>query len=341
MDFGSLTNRRDLFREALFLATAFVAACFFFQLRVRYGDWFAGPKLFEEIASRTGPKPWQYRILIPELANLLSHFKVPFIRGLFGWAKVLELGFLFLMVVAFRRYLLLFIKDRTVTAILSFLILLVLPFQYFFPRPFHANYWYDTPSIFFFTLGLTFLHQRKWALYYPLFIVATFNRETTCFLTMILLFTSLGKERLTWIAGHCAAQFVIWMSIKTVLGRIFLNNTGVDGFEWYDGSGLTHYADNFRYFMNPKNYPAFFSTMGYLWIPVLFGYHRIPNEFVRRSLWVVVPFFVGMFLVANIYELRLFVELVPLVLSAFFLILIDLIKAMKTEPENPGGALSE
>jgi hypothetical protein len=75
------------------------------------------------------------------------------------------------------------------------------------------------------------------------------------------------------------------------------------------------------------NWPLFASSMGFLWIPVLFYYRRIKNEFLQRSLWVVFPLFAGMMFVGNIYELRIFGELLPIFLAAFFLILFDLLKA--------------
>jgi hypothetical protein len=329
-----LKNRKSLFQETVFLGVVFFASLFFCQLRMRYADFFASPEMFEEITNHVGHKPWQYRILIPGMANFFHGLGLPFVNTLWGWGRVMELMFLCLSVVAFRGYLNLFVKNRSVASLMSFSLFFILPFQYFFPRPYYANYWYDTPSIFFFTLGLTLLYQRKWAFYYVLFAVATLNRETTCFLTVIYLFTAIGRERIVTIGAHCAAQFIIWMAIKTVLAQVFVGNSGADGFEWYDGTGLTHYADNLRFFMSPMNYPAFFSNFGFLWIPVLLYYKRIPNEFVRRSLWVIIPFFAGMFLVANIYELRLFVELVPLVLTPFFLIVIDLLKTSGRNPED-------
>ena len=332
----SLSGQGNFLLEVVFLLSALVVSFFFGQLRLRICEHFVTPEMFADMANHMGNKPWQYRILVPEMANALSRLKLPVEISLFGWARWIELGFMFLTVIAFRRYLDLFLKDRRVSAIMAFMIFLVLPFHVFFPRPYFANYWFDTPALLFLTLGLTFLYQKKWTLYYGLFVVATLNRETTCFLTMIYLFTTLGRERLPRIAGHCAAQFVIWMSIKVVLGRVFAGNPGVDGFEWMDGSGVPHWLDNLRFFAKPSNVPAFLSMMGFLWIPVLCYYKRIDDVFVRRALWVIPVFFSGMFFVANIYELRIFAELIPVVLTPFLLILVGLIKGSRPPAEDPG-----
>lgn len=330
----SLKDRGNLIPEALFLLAALVVSFYFGQLRLRICEHFVGPEMFSEMANHVGNKPWQYRILIPSIASGLSHLKLPVAVSLFEWARWIELGFMFLTVVAFRRYLELFVRDRRVSSILAFSIFLVLPFHIFFPRPYFANYWFDTPALLFLILGLTLLYQKKMALYYGLFAVATLNRETTCFLTLVYLFTALGRERLLRIAGHCAAQFVIWMSIKIVLERIYAGNPGPLGFEWMDGSGVPHHVDNLRHFAKPSNLPAMMSVMAYLWIPVVCHHRRIGDEFLRRALWVIPPFFCGMFFVANIYELRIFAELIPLVLTPFLLILIGLVRNGGGTPQS-------
>ncbi len=322
-------RRENLVTDVVFLLAALAAAALFCHFKLRLCEKFVTPEMFADIANHVGNKPWQYRILVPEIAKALHQLNLPVGLTLYGWARVIELGALFLSVVAFRRYLELFLHDRRLCSIFAMMIFLVLPFHLFFPRPYFANYWFDTPAMLFLILGLTFLHQKKWAWYYGLFVVATFNRETTCFLTLAYLFTAFGREKLPKIAAHCGAQFVIWMSIKLALGRMFVGNPGPEGFEWMDGSGVPHWMDNLRYFANPGNYPAFASIMGFLWIPVVFCYRRIGSEFARRSLWVIPPFFAGMFLVANIYELRIFAELVPIVMTAFFLILTDLVRTAR------------
>jgi hypothetical protein len=332
-----MNKTRVLPAEGLFLLTAFIVAVFFCQLRLPLCDRIVGPEMFQEVASHAGHKPWQYRILIPGIAGLLNHVKLPADESLFAWGKILEVIFTVLTVIAFRLYLFMLLKDRMAAMLLSFSLFFVLPFHIFFPRPYHANYWFDTPGMFFFTLGLVFLHQKRWAAYYPLFLIATFNRETTCFLTVIHLLTSAGRAKPGALAAHCAAQFVIWMAVKILLGKIYIHNPGADGFEWYDGSGLPHYADNLLFFAKPANIPAFLSIMGFLWIPVVLFHKRIGDGFVRRSLWVFFPYFAGMFLVANIYELRIFTDLIPVFLSAFCLILVDLIKHPAPHHAGPPG----
>jgi hypothetical protein len=177
---------------------------------------------------------------------------------------------------------------------------------------------------------LIFMYQRKWHIYYIVFVLATFNRETTCFLTVIYLFTSIKREKLNRIIYHCCAQLIIWVIIKAILFILFYNNPGQNGFEWYHmNSNVTHLSTNISFFSNLKNYPFFFGNLGFIWIPVLFYYRLIKIEFVKRSLLVIFPFFIGMLFVANIDELRIFGELIPVFLIAFLIILKSYLKTQK------------
>jgi hypothetical protein len=311
--------------ELVFLLTTLAAALFFCRLRFLLSDSFLGADLFAEVAHHSGPKPWQYRILVPYVADILSQLKLPLLHSLERWSEIAEVSAVFFLVVSFRRYVSLFIPDKVVSSLLSFLVLLILPFNFFFPRPYHPNYWYDMPSILFFTLGLIFLVEKNWLLYYPLFAIATFNRETTCFLTIIYVVSSLGREGRKSVIVHGMSQFAIWMAIKGILANWYASNPGPT-FEWYAQPGITHLSDNIAFFTNPVNYPMFLSNMGFIWIPILFYYRRINVEFVKRSLLVVFPWFTGMMFVANIYELRIFGELIPVFLLAFILIVCELLR---------------
>src|SRR6202041_941288 len=55
--------------------------------------------------------------------------------------------------------------------------------------PYGLNYTlpYDAPSLFFFSLCISLIIRRKLLLYYPCFILAVFNRETICFVTLFFL----------------------------------------------------------------------------------------------------------------------------------------------------------
>lgn len=331
------------FFELIFLVVALFASYYFCRLRFLQAEEFPSLDFLIQISSHSGPTPWQYRILIPFIADFLHQLNLPLLSSFERIYKALEAASIFLLILAFRYYITLFIKDRALNSLFSFLILFILPFHFFFPRPYYPNYWYDTPSILFFTLGLIAMYKRKWMIYYFIFIIATFNRETTCFLTVIYLLTSLGREKWGKITYHFGAQTILWFMIKGFLLKLYMNNPGASGFEWYtvpvyfpikDVPLVSHLYDNVYFFMNIGSYPTFFSNIGFIWIPVLFYHHLIKVEFIKKSLLVVFPFFGGMMLVANIYELRIFEELIPVFLSAFALIVNELHKNTKRNSKN-------
>jgi hypothetical protein len=185
-----------------------------------------------------------------------------------------------------------------------------LPIFLYFPKYVVPYYPYDTPSMVFFTLGLILIYRRKWVPYYLLFAVATLNRETTCFLTLIYLFAAYGKDKKSTIALHCAAQFVIWVSLKYLLYLKYSGNPQAIEF------GINY---NIGVLTDPSTYFYVFSNMGYIWLPTLLLYRCIEDDFVRRSLLVLIPFAIATFITAKFTELRGFGEMIPVVLAAFVL----------------------
>lgn len=168
-----------------------------------------------------------------------------------------------------------------------------------------------------------FAVRKKWLLFYPVFILGTLNRETTCFLGVIYLVTAFGREKPGKIVLHVLVLAAIWLTIKGCLSRIFAQNPG--------SLFLFLLVDNFQYLSRPGNVLSVLSSFGFLWILVLLCFRRIFDRFIRRSQVVALPFFVGMLLVGALVEIRVFGELIPLVLAAVLLILKGFSKAASNQ----------
>jgi len=294
----------------------------------------------EALIAGTADTPFQLRALVPWITReaisavdttaLADRIKPMDIVGGIEFISV------FSLVLAFRRYLSLFITDTTASAVLSFLLFYILPFNFLFDYFYYPAFYYpyDMPSMLFFTLGLILLYREKWTPYYLLFIIATFNRETTCFLTMIYLVTAVGKNRPKTIALHCFAQFAVWAGIKLYLGYLYRNNPGAGFFEnQWEGNYVFFFKEDLL-----KSMPYFFRTLGYLWIPIIILNHLIKDRFVRRSLLVLIPFFVGMFFVGALHELRVWGEMIPVVLAAFILVVKELLTRNQDDVHNRTGS---
>ena len=71
-------------------------------------------------------------------------------------------------------------------------------------------------------------------------------------------------------------------------------------------------------------------TWGCLWLAVVICYPRITNVFLRRNLWTVPVFIAAMFVVGFVIELRIYGEVLPIVLAAAWVVFLDVIKESLT-----------
>lgn len=76
-------------------------------------------------------------------------------------------------------------------------------------------------------------------------------------------------------------------------------------------------------------------TMGFIWIPTLALFPLISNDFVKRSVFIVFPLCAGTLLVGVIHEQRVYGEIIPVLLPAFFLIMENLFKRVFCRGNNP------
>jgi hypothetical protein len=316
-----------------FLVMAAILAFFFTQLRWSLTRQYT-PGALMPLAFGSADVPFQLRTLVPWITSWtfqLLESKPPF-DSVLKIYHIIEMVSTFLLFVVFRHYLALFIKNFYASAILSFSLLYPLSFNYLFPLYFsiydgskilpsvhfypefiNLYYPYDIPSIMLFTLGLIFIYKSKWRFYYPLFVLATFNRETTLFLTFIYLFTAFRKDDNNTIMLHCVTQLFIWAAIKYFLHLLYSGNPGMSL-----EKGLMF---NLKVLTTPFYYPYILSNMGFIWLPTLLFYRHLKEDFVKRSLLVLIPFASVTLAVAKFTELRGFGEVIPVVLTAFVLIL--------------------
>jgi hypothetical protein len=268
--------------------------------------------------------PFQYRFLVPSIVYLISEKLGFHYINTINFYKFFEFISIFSLVLAYRHYLTFLFNSKT--AIYFFTFSLFVPLFYTFLL---QGYFYpaDIPSVLFFTLGLIFLYKKKWIAYYLIFAIGTFNRETTCFLTMICILVLFGKGKLRDLIIHGSLQILIWISIKTFLYHLFIANPGEGLFE------KTHLLDNIELLTTQfYYYPHIFrGAVLFIWLPTLICSSLIKNEFIRRSIWVSIPFFIGMIFVGNVNEVRIYGELIPVLFPALLLILKDIFTKELTE----------
>ena len=155
-------------------------------------------------------------------------------------------------------------------------------------------------------------------LFIVLFVVATLNRETTCFLTMAYLFLSVGHERPLRIAGNVVAQTALWVVVKAALASLYVSNTPLDVETGGLFSGMV-VRSAWILTSVPGVVYILFVTMGGLAGVALLLRDRVADARLRRVMWIVPPFLAGMAIVGELMEVRIYSELIPLVAAALVL----------------------
>ncbi|MBG29599.1 MAG: hypothetical protein CMI31_06310 [Opitutae bacterium] len=283
-----------------------------------------GPATFEKLTDFTASKPFQNRVLPCLLAKVLDAPLSSAKDAFPGLPLGTGLDLAYMGLIGLSVFGLLFVFKELLLHFGVGWMAFPLSFTILYPT-WVNHYWLnilrypsDVPSLFFFALGLLLLLRRKWIGYYVVFVLATINRETSCFLTVAMLCLFLTKDNLREMFYHWAAQFLIWMSLKAGLSLVFINNPG-SVIEWHN---MFSNFKLFRDLCNGESYDWYiklggnanwiFFTMGGLWALVPFLWSRLPLE-LRRLFWVMPPYALGYFLVTFLWEVRAWNEVVVLI----------------------------
>ena len=177
----------------------------------------------------------------------------------------------------------------------------------------------DFPEIWFFTLGMFCILERRDLLLCAIIFCATLNRETACFLPLILLFVRWSWPLRIRTAAVASAAGLCWLFPYVVLRRYWMA-TGVlereanfqRNFFGHNLPGLRHFFTNFNPF---NNYFFYAYLFGVLWI-LPYAYWRAQPKDMRRVLLTVPIIFSVYFCVGFLNEPREIVLLYPLLVPA-------------------------
>lgn len=277
-----------------------------------------------ELVAGTAWAPFQYRALVPWIVAATDHLGLIEAGAHRAAFAVIEAGAAYLLVLAIERLLRLY-YPRATSALVAPMVFV--PLLFTLATPFRSNpylYPYDTPAVLFMALGLLLLLQRRWWLFYPLFALATLNRETTCFLTVIYVLGSIGAEPWRRVAGHAAAQAAVWFALKLSLVALYpgipIEDRGAEAFV-AQPLFISMAHRNIAFLSQPLSYPYLVASLGGVWVALAFYGHAVPSRAVRRSLLVALPFVAAMAYVGLLAEIRIFSELIPLFTLGYVLML--------------------
>jgi hypothetical protein len=250
----------------------------------------------QQLVDFSAYKPFQYRILIPAIMRGLHDVLHVDNRTIF---KLFTLLFVMLTFVSFR-----WLLDRLFlwqfSDIGALFILYPMVWNYCIYGHFRAPY--DIPAIVLFILGLCALLADRWCIYYSIFILGTLNRESIFILTAVFFLVKMGSMSRPRLVLHIAAQITAWMTIKILLSIAFRSNGGV--------LFQNQLPDNLKVLTNPSLWSPYLFAFGCLWILAIFVW-REAHPIVKRMLLIAIPYPLAMVFVANLNEIRIYNEFVP------------------------------
>jgi hypothetical protein len=266
------------------------------------------------LVTGTAATPFQHRVLIPFVFRKLCELVPELASALQTLTTISEALFHLAAVLAATLYL----RRRgasALTATLSALPIALLPFLYFVVPPFRPFFYpSDTASLFFLLACLILASERKWTAFAVLFVLGTVNRETTvlALATAALAAWRAPRDRLgTLTLVACALAFV---AIKAALTWAYAGNPGPGSFELNHhgpAAETPHLLFNLRTLVSYPQGPFIVGfALGPLAAAVALG-ARLRDETFAAFTRVAGLYTLGLFLVANLDELRVFGELFP------------------------------
>jgi hypothetical protein len=267
----------------------------------------------EAMISGTAPAPDQYRILTPVLAELLSHlmphhaaFYSPVwgIRAL-GLCDAYE-GYLLLRAAAtaltlifFHAYLRTWFRREAACAA-TFCLGALMPLSYL-----NIVRQSDPVNVLVFVLAFWALARRRDRLLLPLVVLGTANRESALMLVALYAVVRWGALPARQLAWRTAGLFASWAA---VYGGLLL------GYGWH----TYYYAYPIALGQNLNSWvPTLHLVLlfGALWVLALtaHGRWRVP-PMLKRAIWLVPAYLALHYVVACVYEVRLFLPLAPIII---------------------------
>jgi len=277
-------------------------------------DWVG----YENYITHNYQRPFVTRALIPYIVEQLHKFNIS-PEFLFQSFEVIAT---ILCIIFFEKLLSYFIHNKFYTQVMANALIIMAPFLLILPRLINLWYPYDIFSLLFNILLIIFLYKENYLLYYPLFIIATINRESTFFVTFAMLFIYFKNYTHKKLFLHIAAQFFIWLTIVKTMDRLLTHEEGYYfefllmknfGFikDIFTAQGITGGSIGRSVFQ----VASFFHALSFLFITVIVvqNWKLLDQLFLRRLFFTSIPFYFVVFVRTNAYEYRLIAEFLPFV----------------------------
>ncbi|WGF87316.1 hypothetical protein [Marinivivus vitaminiproducens] len=311
----------------------------FWLLAVLFALWFAHHHVFATerngnadlpgLIDGTADPPYRYRFLMPLLlrgmhdAAAAAGLPVETETLAFAADAVSALA----LVAAFAGLVGRYVASRPFARLAGLSLMLPLVWHFVAPDRLNPYYPWDIPQILAFALGLRCLAIDRLAGFHAVFVAATFNRETSIVLTLLLVTGWAGRRPWRSLIGHAALQAAAWLAIRAGAILWLGGQRGVTSLE--PGIGDIPQNDLFwatgwlnldHFVREPWDLIELASIFVFGLIPLALFATRVPCAMVRRMLLVVPAFLAMTWLVGLVLEFRIYGEMIPLVWLALVLL---------------------
>jgi hypothetical protein len=192
---------------------------------------------------------------------------------------------------------------------------------------------YDLLAMAFFTTGMYLIYNRRFWWLLVMFLVASFNRETTLFLIPLIVLDAVASEDgLEWkrvkspaLLGKVALLSIVWLATQAYVHERFAGRPSEMG---------PRMMVNLAVFKQPQMWPAFFAAGGFLIPLVLLFRKRIPDPRIRSYIWVIPLWIAFMFVYGQVLEIRIYGELSGLLALSSVLIFESSLEAKIQSPRT-------
>jgi len=272
-----------------------------------YAYWVSikGIRFVPEMLSGTAPRPYAYRVLVPEIINLVSKiFAFPELKS-----KMLMV-LMFVCLVAFlytmRYVFILFFKTEKIYVQLFpvFSSFLLIPFF----RNWHA-YIYDFPLLLLSALLIICLKKESIRWFYFVFILSCLNKETTVLFIPVFIILFWKSKSLLWLIAHGASQSLIFVFIRAFTIYLTRNNPG----SMFEKHLFDH---NLQLFSNPITLSTILAAA--LFVAFIFHDWKSKPLLLKCGVIVLIPLIAIMLFVGWVDELRDYYEAVPFLVPLFW-----------------------
>jgi hypothetical protein len=196
--------------------------------------------------------------------------------------------------------------------LLAYLIFLWQVVYTLFVTPVH-RYWfsYDVVTLCVTSLGLYLIIVNKFLPLCLTVAIGSWNRETTIVLASWYYFYYLSSEKTPHLVAKTLLLVALTLAVKYIVlwSHNLQSESGVVSL--YD-TGQLRLLLNIAFLENYRLL-AVFGVFGFLWMLLPLAIQRQQNSPLVRCLWSFPIYFLGMMVVGNIHEIRIFLEFIPLV----------------------------